>query len=79
MQVIPFGRDILKAKLPEPGGGCNADRSWMKRAIHDAITGDKQSDFGFAHIAHAMFFIGHALPPNRIKVFGPAENPANVR
>jgi hypothetical protein len=30
----PFMREILKAKLPEPGGGCNVERSRMKRAIH---------------------------------------------
>jgi hypothetical protein len=27
-------REILKAKLPEPGGGCNVERSRMRRAIH---------------------------------------------
>jgi len=27
-------REILEAKLPEPGGGCNVERSGMRRAIH---------------------------------------------
>jgi len=30
----PVLREILKAKLPEPGGGCNVERSRMRRAIH---------------------------------------------
>jgi hypothetical protein len=30
----PLVREILKAKLPEPGGGCNVERSRMRRAIH---------------------------------------------
>jgi hypothetical protein len=27
-------RKILEAKSPEPGGGCNVERSRMRRAIH---------------------------------------------
>jgi hypothetical protein len=34
IQIIPgyFDR-LLRAKLPEPGGGCNLERSRMRRAI----------------------------------------------
>jgi len=32
-----------RSKTPEPGGGCNVERSRMRRAIHlDATTGDIQ-------------------------------------
>jgi hypothetical protein len=27
------GREIIEAKFPEPGGGCNLERSRMRRAI----------------------------------------------
>jgi hypothetical protein len=27
-------REILKAKLPEPGGGCNVEHSRLRRARH---------------------------------------------
>jgi len=30
----PLVREILNAKLPEPGGGCNVERSRIRRAIH---------------------------------------------
>jgi len=29
-----FGRGIIEAKSPEPAGGCNVERSRMRRAIH---------------------------------------------
>jgi len=31
-------RRILEAKSPEPGGGCNVERSRMRRAIHDTVS-----------------------------------------
>jgi len=34
----PLVREILKAKFPEPGGGCNVERSRMRRAIHDTVS-----------------------------------------
>jgi hypothetical protein len=31
-------RRILEAKFPEPDGGCNVERSRMRRAIHDTVS-----------------------------------------